>query len=461
MAAPTSLPGLILAIVTAACFVHYSGAAGGEAHPDKYLGINYGRLGSNLPSVDQAVSLIAHSTTIRKVKIFDADPSVLRALANTSIEVTITFPDDLIYRTGRRALNAYRWIRSNVLPFVRSGTRVASICVGNEVLINVAASGKRVPSQLVPALYNLQSALQRYDLHGIQLSTPHALNVLNPSFPPSRGTFRKDLLPYLRPLLQFLNATGAPLMVNPYPYFAYRADPRGSPLDYATFKLRRGAGVRDNRTGLLYTNLLDAQVDTVYAAMDAIGFPNVRVVVTETGWPSGPESETGASPANAAAYNGGVVRHVRSMSGTPLRPKVPLEAYIFALFDENTKTGPESEHHYGIYRADMSVSYSIGVQTTPATPSPSSGSWCVAKADTGVPQLQAALDWACGPGKADCSAIQPGKACYVPNTVLAHSSYAFNNYYQLNGRQASDCVFGGTAIVTNTNPSYQGCAYPS
>ncbi|EFJ34395.1 hypothetical protein SELMODRAFT_28916, partial [Selaginella moellendorffii] len=89
----------------------------------------------------------------------------------------------------------------------------------------------------------------------------------------------------------------------------------------------------------------------------------------------------------------------------------------------------------------------------PATPSPSSGSWCVAKADTGVPQLQAALDWACGPGKADCSAIQPGKACYVPNTVLAHSSYAFNNYYQLNGRQASDCVFGGTAIVTNTNPS--------
>lgn len=79
--------------------------------------------------------------------------------------------------------------------------------------------------------------------------------------------------------------------------------------------------------------------------------------------------------------------------------------------------------------------------------------WCVAHA--GVPQidLQNALDWACGLGMADCSPIQKGGQCYEPDNLVSHASYAFNNYYQQNGNSDIACNFGGTAVLTKSDPS--------
>lgn len=88
----------------------------------------------------------------------------------------------------------------------------------------------------------------------------------------------------------------------------------------------------------------------------------------------------------------------------------------------------------------------------PGAPTMAGQAWCVAKSGLMDTTLQDAMDYACGMGGADCSAIQPMGACYNPNTLQAHASYAFNSYFQRNPSAAS-CDFGGAGMLVNVNPS--------
>ncbi|KAG5531338.1 hypothetical protein RHGRI_026081 [Rhododendron griersonianum] len=87
-------------------------------------------------------------------------------------------------------------------------------------------------------------------------------------------------------------------------------------------------------------------------------------------------------------------------------------------------------------------------------------SWCVTRSDASSPALQTALDYACGSG-ADCSPILSSGLCFLPNTIQAHASYAFNSYYQRKANAPGSCNFGGTATVAETDPSYGSCVFPS
>uniref|UniRef100_A0A6N2MV55 X8 domain-containing protein n=1 Tax=Salix viminalis TaxID=40686 RepID=A0A6N2MV55_SALVM len=89
------------------------------------------------------------------------------------------------------------------------------------------------------------------------------------------------------------------------------------------------------------------------------------------------------------------------------------------------------------------------------------GNWCVARSDASTQALQTSLDYACGSG-ADCTPLQPNNGlCFLPNTIQAHASYAFNSYFQRKGMAPGSCDFSGTATVAKTDPSYGSCVYPS
>ncbi|WOL01362.1 hypothetical protein Cni_G10078 [Canna indica] len=87
--------------------------------------------------------------------------------------------------------------------------------------------------------------------------------------------------------------------------------------------------------------------------------------------------------------------------------------------------------------------------------------WCIARSAAGATALQAALDYTCGSGVADCAPVQANGLCYLPNSLAAHASYAFNSFYQRSNGAPGACDFSGTATVTITDPSYGSCTYPS
>lgn len=134
-------------------------------------------------------------------------------------------------------------------------------------------------------------------------------------------------------IVQFLADTGAPFMVNAYPYFAYRDNPSSVNLDYALLGNSTSNQVQDPK-GYVYSNLLDAQIDAVRSAIGALGFEDrsVKIVVSESGWPSrGEPNDKAATPENARTYNTRLIERAQSGLGTPMNPKVNSTYVILDL----------------------------------------------------------------------------------------------------------------------------------
>ncbi|XP_072965331.1 glucan endo-1,3-beta-glucosidase-like [Typha angustifolia] len=316
----------------------------------KKIGVCHGRVGDNLPSSATVVDLL-YLNNISKARLFLPDPAVLPAFNATGVKLMVGVPNEnltFISTGGRDA--ALSWIKSNILAFL-SPDQVNYLAVGNEVLYK----DQFYSPHLMPAINNLYEALQFLGLdQKIKLSSPHASSILAASYPPSAGAFDPSTLSVLKPMLEFLAQTNAPFMVNTYPFISYVNDPTNIALNYAMF----GSDATPVIDGdLTYTNLFDATVDSIVAAMEREGFAGVPVAVTETGWPtSGHEV---ATPENAAVYNGKIVERVAGGIGTPRRPGTPVEVYLFDLYDENGKSGEEFEKHFGIFKLDGTKAYNI------------------------------------------------------------------------------------------------------
>ncbi|KAM7253595.1 hypothetical protein ACFE04_021749 [Oxalis oulophora] len=433
------------------------------SHSESFIGVNYGQFADNLPPPEVTVKLLK-STSIEKVRLYGADPAIIKALANTGIGIVIAAVSGDIPALASDPNVATQWVNSNVLPFYPA-SNIILITVGNEVM---SSNDNNLINQLLPAMKNINNALNSASLGGkIKVSTVHSMAVLTQSDPPSSGLFNPGFQDTMKGLLQLHRDTGSPFTINPYPFFAYQSDPRPETLAFCLFQ--PNAGRVDSGNGIKYMNMFDAQVDAIHSALKAAGFKDVEIVVAETGWPyKGDGNEVGPSVDNAKAYNGNLIAHLRSLVGTPLMPGKSVDTYIFALYDEDLKPGATSEKSFGLYKPDLTATYDIGLSkssqtpsTTPATPSgkPTQTGWCVPKTGATDEQLQASLDYACSQG-IDCGPIQPGGVCFEPNTVQSHAAYAMNVYYQHSNKAPSDCDFSQTAILTSQNPSYNGCVYP-
>ncbi|CAI0377326.1 unnamed protein product [Linum tenue] len=437
------------------------------ASSQSYIGVNYGQVADNLPP-PAATAKLLQSTAVQKVRLYGADPAIIRALANTGIGIVIGAANGDIPALASDPNSAGQWVNSNVLPFYPASS-IVLVTVGNEVLLS---GDQNLISQLLPAMQNVQNALNSASLGGkVKVSTVHSMSILGRSDPPSSGSFDSSHLDAMKALLQFQRGVGSPIAVNPYPFFAYQSDPRPETLAFCLFQ--PNAGRVDSGSGIKYMNMFDAQVDAVRSALNGIGFKDIDIMVAETGWPyKGDPNEVGASVENARAYNGNLIAHLRSMAGTPLMPGKSVDTYLFALYDEDLKPGPSSERSFGLFKPDLSMTYDVGLSKTSTTSqpektpsgggSPAAGQerWCVPKAGASDAQLQASLDYVCGQQGIDCGPLQPGGACFEPNTLASHAAYAMNLYFQRSDKRPWNCDFSQTAALSSNNPSYNGCNYP-
>ncbi|KAK4354911.1 hypothetical protein RND71_027105 [Anisodus tanguticus] len=428
------------------------------------IGVNYGRLGNNLPSPYESIELLK-TMKAGRVKLYDANPEILRLLSGTNLHVSIMVPNEQISAVAANQSVANRWVRDNVLSYYPN-TIIRYILVGNEVLSN--KDDQSLWYDLVPAMRNIKKSIDEHNIHNIKIGTPLAMDILQTSFPPSSGEFRLDIQRnnLLLPLLRFLNWTKSYFFIDVYPYFSWSQNPSSISLDYALFE--GSHTYTDPVSGYVYTNLLDQMLDSVVFAMEKLGFYSIRLAIAETGWPNGGDyDELGANTYNAATYNRNLVRRITSQPpiGTPARPGSAIPTFIFSLYDENQKGGPGTERHWGLLHPNGRPIYDINLTghvpdaefsklPQPTNNGPFHGKlWCVVTKDfVNEMDLGHVLEFACR-RNGTCDEIAPGKSCYQPVSIVSHANYAFSSYWAKFRKDGETCHFNGLAVQSTIDPS--------
>ncbi|KAH9739003.1 glucan endo-1,3-beta-glucosidase 2 [Citrus sinensis] len=165
---------------------------------------------------------------------------------------------------------------------------------------------------------------------------------------------------------------------------------------------------------------------------------------------------------NANTYNSNLIRHVLNQTGTPKHPGIGVSTYIYELYNEDNKPGPLSEKNWGLFDANGDPVYILHLTGSGSVLAndTTNQTYCTARDGADPKMLQAALDWACGPGKVDCSGLLQGQPCYEPDNVIAHATYAFDTYYHQMRKDPAACNFNGVAVITTSDPSHGSCIFP-
>lgn len=444
-------PALLRALLVAAlCAVPWRAEAA--------IGMNWGTVSNHRAPPGVVVDLM-RANRISKVKLFNADPGVLRALAGSGIQVMVGVTNDELASIAGSQAAADDWVAQNVSRYVgRGGVDIRYIAVGNEPFLTSYQG--QFQSYIIPAMTNIQRSLVKANLASyVKLVVPCNADAYQSASVPSQGVFRTELTQLMTQLAAFLSSSGAPFVVNIYPFLSLYQN-SDFPQDYAFFEGSTHPVVDGPN---VYYDAFDGNFDTLVSALSKIGYGNLPIAIGEIGWPT--EGAPSANLTAARAFNQGLINRITSNKGTPLRPGVPpADVYLFSLLDEEGKSilPGNFERHWGIFSFDGQAKYPLNLglgnsvlknaKEVPYLPS----RWCVANPARDLDSVSDHMKLACS--IADCTTLYYGGSCYGIGEK-GNVSYAFNSYYQQQKQDPKSCDFGGLGMITYLDPSMGECRF--
>ena len=335
------------------------------------------------------------------------------------------------------------------------------VSVGNEPFMK-GYKGAYVKTTF-PAMQNIQKAIDKAGL-GDTVKVTTALNAdvyESASDKPSDGDFRSDIYDAIKQILSLLHERNSPFLVNIYPFLSlYQND--NFPEEFAFFD-GQGRTIQDKDAQ--YSNVYDANLDTLVWSLRKAGYPDLRIVVGEIGWPT--DGNKNANNYNAKRFYQGLLKKMVHKKGTPLRPGA-MEMYLFSLTDENLKSIEPGnfERHWGIFGYDGRPKFPIDFsgQGQDKWPVAAKGvvyqerQWCVLSSDVkNLSLVPSALDYACA--GADCTSLGFGCSCDKLD-LAGNASFAFNQYFQTRDQSVEACDFNGMGTIVKQDPSKGSCLFP-
>ncbi|PPD78742.1 hypothetical protein GOBAR_DD24329 [Gossypium barbadense] len=337
------------------------------------------------------------------------------------------------------------------------------VAVGNEPFL--AAYNGTYNNLTLPAMKNILKALNEAGVgKDIKVSTPLNGDVyITPTYKPSDGIFRHDLADIMNGICEFLHKNDAGFIVNIYPFLNLYQNP-GFPEPYAFFDNDDSNSMDDH--GVKYRSVLDANIDTLVAALKVANFSDIPIIVGEVGWPT--DGNIYATTKNAKKFYNGLLKRMATNEGTPLRPKQYPDVYMFSLLDEDLKSIDPGmfERHWGIFSFDGQPKFPMDLSGKGQNKSLVGGKnvkymekqWCVYNKDaSNQKDLAVKVAWACN--STDCTTLVPGASCSGMGIDM-NASVAFNMYYQMANQTKGACDFEGLAKIVKQDPSNGTCRFP-
>ncbi|KAL3355105.1 hypothetical protein AABB24_019282 [Solanum stoloniferum] len=434
------------------------------------VGVNWGTMATHQLPPNSVVKMLIENG-FDKVKLFEADEVILNALIGTEIEVMLAIPNYMLEDLSSNPIIADSWVEANVSAYAYPhGVKIRYVAVGNEPFLRTY-NGTYL-QYILPALKNVQEAINKAGLGAkVKATIPFNADIYfspESNQVPSAGDFRPEVRDLTLQIVQYLYSNDAPFVVNIYPFLSLYGNIY-FPLDFAFFD-GSNKPVRDG--DYVYTNVFDANFDTLVWSLKKAGFTDMKILVGEVGWPT--DGDKNANIENAMRFNQGLIKHCLSEQGTPARKGKKIEVYLFSLIDENAKSiAPGNfERHWGMFEFDGKPKYELDLSgrmqkdkglVAVEGVNYMHKRWCILKPENAVTDVDNAedlpkdIDYACS--LSDCTALGYGSSCNHLSTE-GNASYAFNMYYQLKNQNSWDCDFDGLAVVTDEDPSDDKCRFP-